>query len=241
VTALPASADLHIQHKSMTDTVADRLRRLIVSRELAPGQRIRQAELAEMLGVSTMPIREALLRLVADGMVIAESNRSFSVADTTEDDIRDIYWMHATFAGELTARAWDNKTPELIETLTRHHLGYQRALAANDLDVLNRVNWEFHAALNLAAGAPTVVRALSNTLHYFPSLRSEVPGWAQVAGKWQAGVLTQFKSGDREKAREVATSSIQRAAEMFIQSIWSPSEEPAPRAKGRTRASAKRK
>jgi DNA-binding GntR family transcriptional regulator len=236
------STDLHIQHKSMTDTAADQLRRLIVSRELPPGQRIRQAELAAMLGVSTMPIREALLRLVAEGMVVAESNRSFSVANTTEDDIRDIYWMHATFAGELTARAWDNKTPELIDALSQHHASYKRAVAANDVEAFTSVNWQFHTTLNRAAAAPTTVRALSNTLHYFPSLRSEVAGWAEVAGRWQAGVLTQFKSGDRETARQVAVSNIQQSAEMFIESIWSPPEEkPARRAKKAARPAAKRK
>jgi DNA-binding GntR family transcriptional regulator len=227
-----SNPDLHIRHKSMTDTVADRLRLLIVSRELAPGQRIRQAELAAMLGVSTMPIREALLRLVAEGMVVSESNRSFSVVDTTEGDIRDIYWMHATFAGELTARAWDNKTPELLDTLSRHHDGYKRAMASSDLEGLSNVNWQFHAALNRAAGAPTIVRALSSTLHYFPSLRSAVAGWPELAGRWQSGVLREFKSGDREKARDVAATSIASAGELFILSIWSPPQQvPKARAK----------
>jgi DNA-binding GntR family transcriptional regulator len=233
---------MHIRHKSMTDTVADRLRQLIVSRELPPGQRIRQAELAEMLGVSTMPIREALLRLVAEGLVVAESNRSFSVANTSEDDIRDIYWMHGTFAGELTARAWDNKTPELIDNLAALHASYKRAVQSNDVEGFTSLNWQFHAALNRAADAPTIVRALSNTLHYFPSLRTEVAGWADVAGRWQSGVLTQFKSGDREKARWVAESSIQQSAEMFIQCVWSPpKEQPAGRAKKSARPAAQRK
>jgi DNA-binding GntR family transcriptional regulator len=233
---------MHIQHKSMTDSVADRLRLLIVSRELAPGQRIRQAELAGMLGVSTMPIREALLRLVAEGMVVAESNRSFSVADTTEGDIRDIYWMHATFAGELTARAWDHKTPELIETLARHHASYKNALTGNDIEGLSSANWQFHAALNRAAAAPTIVRALSNTLHYFPNQRAEVAGWADLAGRWQAGVLKQFKSGDRERARDVAVSNIHEAAELFIALVWSPpAAAPTGRSKGRSRSTAKPK
>jgi DNA-binding GntR family transcriptional regulator len=100
----------------MADKVTEQTRRLILSRELQPGQRIRQAELATMMGVSTMPIREALLRLVAEGMVIAESNRSFTIAmTTTPSGIRDIYWIHAELAGELAARAWDVRTDELVE------------------------------------------------------------------------------------------------------------------------------
>src|SRR6202035_4757096 len=98
----------------------------ILSQELQPGQRIKQAELASMMGVSTMPVREALLRLVSEGMVIADSNRSFTVATTTTPQgIRDVYWVHASLAGELAARAWAKRTDELIANLTTQHEAYK--------------------------------------------------------------------------------------------------------------------
>jgi DNA-binding GntR family transcriptional regulator len=235
------SADVHTRHKSMTDIAADMLRRLIVSRELAPGQRIRQAELASMLGVSTMPIREALLRLVAEGMVIAESNRAFSVTSTTEDGIRDIYWMHATLAGELTARAWDNKTDALVDELSRYNKDYKAAATRNDFDALSNANWQFHAALNRAAASPAIVLQLRNTLHYFPVFGSEVVGWTELAGRWQAGILKEFKSGTREKARQVAVSNITRAGELFILSFWAPADSKAATAAAKQRARANSK
>jgi DNA-binding FadR family transcriptional regulator len=72
-----------VRHLSMADQVTDTLRRMILTRELGPGRRITQADLASMLGVSTMPVREALLRLVSEGFVDTVSNRSFTVAATT--------------------------------------------------------------------------------------------------------------------------------------------------------------
>jgi DNA-binding GntR family transcriptional regulator len=174
-----------------------------------------------MLGVSTMPVREALLRLVAEGMVVAESNRSFNVTNTTTDGIRDIYWMHAVLAGELTARAWDRKTPALVDELRRRHDAYQAAGAGHDVDTQSDVNWQFHAALNRAATSPAIVLALRNALHYMPGFRAEVNGWADLAGRWQAGILSEFAAGTREQAREVAMSCIHRSGELFILSFWS--------------------
>jgi DNA-binding GntR family transcriptional regulator len=226
---MTTTAAAPIQHQTMADAVASRLRRMIISRELEPGQRITQAELATRLGVSTMPIREALLRLIADGMVIGESNRSFAIAGTTPADIRDIYWMHATLSGELTARAFDNQTEELITEMDRHHREYKRAAKAGNWAALSDANWQFHAAVNRAAASPTIVRALRNTLHYFPDFSFEVAGWTDLAERWQAGVLSDFRNGTREGARDVATTSIQKAADLFILSFWTDKPESASR------------
>jgi DNA-binding GntR family transcriptional regulator len=221
----PASSrELKIRHKSMTDSVADALRHMVLSRELVPGQRIRQAELAEHLGVSTMPVREALLRLVAEGMVVADANRSFSVTLTTEDGIRDIYWMHSVLAGELTVRAWDHRDRQLVAELKAHNLHYKRAMKVGFSQLLVDANWDFHAVINRAAESPTILLALRNTLHYFPDFSYDVPGWGELAGKWQVGLIKAFATGTREGAREVAVTSITKAADLFITSYWQPTQ-----------------
>jgi DNA-binding GntR family transcriptional regulator len=204
----------------MTDAVADRLRSLILWRELLPGQRIRQAELATLLGVSTMPVREALLRLMTEGMVVADANRSFSVANTTADGIRDIYWLHGALAGELTARGWDNRGLALIETLRTRHEEYVIWSRLGDRAAPSRANWQFHAAINRAARAPALARSLRMTLHYFPDANSEVPGWGQVADRWQRAVLEAFEGGTREQARHAARSHIATAGELFVEHFW---------------------
>jgi DNA-binding GntR family transcriptional regulator len=214
------AGSIKVNHKSITDSVTEILRRQILSRELAPGQRITQAELAAMVGVSTMPVREALLRLAAEGMVVAESNRSFSVANTTESGIRDIYWIHSVLAGELTARAWDHRTDAFVTELKNLNAAYKRAERSNQRDALHNTNWAFHALINRTAASPTLVLALKNSLHYFPDFSYDVSGWVELAGRWQTGLIKQFATGDREAARAVATTSITKAAELFISAYW---------------------
>jgi DNA-binding GntR family transcriptional regulator len=213
-----------ITHTSMADNVSEQLRTMILSRELEPGLRVTQVELAEMLGVSTMPIREALLRLVAEGLIVAAANRSFEVATTTERGIRDVYWIHGVLAGELAARAWDNKTASLVAALRQEHANSVQALKSGNSQRLTESNRRFHAAINMAAESPTINVILRNTLHYFPDFSLDVPGWRELAIDWQRELLDQFSSGDRTQAQQVSLAKSQAAAELFIEAYWSDPE-----------------
>ena len=80
-----------LQLQSTANRVCDELRRLIVSGALEPGQRLNEADVAEQLGVSRSPVREALQRLVAERLLIAERNKSVTVKHFTDGDINEIY------------------------------------------------------------------------------------------------------------------------------------------------------
>jgi DNA-binding GntR family transcriptional regulator len=210
-----------IAHKSMTDQVSEKLRSMILSRQLPPGTRVTQAQLAEMLGVSTMPIREALLRLGAEGLINSSASRSFEIATVTDRGIRDVYWVHGVLAGELAARAWDVKSDALISTLRHEHANYNAAHKAGDHDGLTDANRRFHAVINSAAASPTVSVILRNTLHYFPDFGLDVPGWRELASRWQSELIDAFANGDREKARQASIDNSRTAGELFVLAFWS--------------------
>jgi DNA-binding GntR family transcriptional regulator len=235
-----------IAHKSMADQVSETLRIMILSRQLTPGLRVTQTELAEMLGVSTMPIREALLRLGSEGLIISSANRSFEVANPTEKGIRDVYWIHGVLAGELAARAWDNKSDALITTLQQEHDAYATLFKPGDRGSLTEANRRFHTAINSVSAPPTIGVVLRNTLHYFPCRRRlkddpvsskrgqnsavvdipdfslEVDGWPELASHWQTDLIEQFTRGSREQARQVSIGQSRTAGELFIVAYGSP-------------------
>lgn len=80
ITRQPLRADVHQE-----------LLGLILQGDLAPGQRLRDTELAQRLGVSRTPVREALLRLEREGFISAQLHQGFSVKPLAEDEIRDLY------------------------------------------------------------------------------------------------------------------------------------------------------
>jgi len=79
---------------------------MILLGEILPGQQVTHDQIAEALQVSTMPVREALLRLTHEGLIEGGAKaRSFRISIMTRKDINDIYWTYSRLAGELTARA----------------------------------------------------------------------------------------------------------------------------------------
>src|SRR3954467_7344721 len=120
--------DVHprrVQHRSMADQVAAELRRMVLGGAVDENERLTQEKLAKMLGVSTMPIREALLRLTAEGLIVATANRSFSVASNGTNDIRDTYWAFGQIAGELAHRACTLHGADLVKALSELHASYK--------------------------------------------------------------------------------------------------------------------
>src|SRR5689334_13844792 len=89
----------------LSEEVAGHLRSQIMSGRVRPGDRIRLEEVAEQLGVSITPVREALLTLRGDGMVELEPRRGYVVAPMSRQDILDVFTLQGDIAGELAARA----------------------------------------------------------------------------------------------------------------------------------------
>ena len=98
--------------ETLSDRVCDMLRARIVSREISPGEAIRQDELAQHLGISKIPIREALSRLTEEGLVEAVRHKGFSATDLSPEEECEILALRARVEPEAIALAASNATAE---------------------------------------------------------------------------------------------------------------------------------
>lgn len=129
-----------------TGRVVDEIERLIVGGELLPGQPIRQVLMAERLGVSRLPIREALRHLAAEGLVEHEHNVGYTVARLQQSDFDQIYLMRAALEPEVL-RSLPPFPATAVAEVTR--LGALVTAAADQGDVLGMRlhNHSFHFAI----------------------------------------------------------------------------------------------
>lgn len=202
-----------VAHRSMADQVAAELRRMVLSGAFKENERLTQEGLAKMLGVSTMPIREALLRLTAEGLILADANRSFSVASNSVDDIRDTYWVFGEIAGELAFRACKLRGADLVGPLSELNETYLSNI--DDDDKRFQANWQFHRTINLAASAPRLLLMIRSTMRFFPDLLA-LPGSLDLAGRWQKDLIRAFAKGDGERARVVSHKYAKQSGELFV-------------------------
>jgi DNA-binding GntR family transcriptional regulator len=202
---------------SLAEQVADELRRMILVGELRAGERLTQERVAGLVGVSTMPVREALLKLVAEGLVETEPNRSFMVGRTRVEDIRDVYAMHAHLAGELTARACRNADGAFLEVLRSSEAAYTTAMRSSSPVEMEAANWTFHRAINIAADAPKVAWLLRMTMRFIPKgFYGLFPEWGPVSEPGHRRIVESIEAHDPDMARDAAEAHVHEAGELVI-------------------------
>lgn len=151
-----------LQIRSAADRVRDELRRLIISGALEPGQPLNEKHIAEQLGVSRSPVREALQRLVAERLLIAERNKAVTVKEFTEDDIREIYDARIAIENHAAAAviaAGPGKVAEVCDRLTAALQTLQTALDTGDRLEIAQADLEFHQQLVRCGGNSRLTEA----------------------------------------------------------------------------------
>jgi len=150
-----------IKRQTVTAEVADELRRRIVSGEYSGGDQIRQEALAAELGVSRIPIREALLQLEAEGLVVIHTHRGAVVAKLTANDAVDLFEARLALESTLLRKALEWATPEDHARVAACLSRYEKAISEGaSPEILSSLNWDFHTALCEPANRPRTLAIL---------------------------------------------------------------------------------
>lgn len=141
----------------LAEEVLHTLRQALLSGVYPPGKKLGLEELASDLGVSMMPVRESLIALANEGLVIAEPRRGFRANPLQQQDLDDLFEVQAHLAGILAARAARISTSDDIEKLRTTHRSLEalsdKAHTAANLRRIGLLNAEFHRQINkLPAG-----------------------------------------------------------------------------------------
>ena len=175
--------------------------------ELAPGTWLRQDLLAESLGVSKIPVREALQRLAATGVLRLEANRGAVVPELTAGDAEEIYALRRSVEPLLLRRA--------IPRMTVVDLA-EAQLATEDAGrPLAESNWAFHRALYRAAGWPrglAVAEILHTTVAAYVSLYTGRLGGAGASEHQHAALLDACRARRTAVARRLLVEHLDDAA-----------------------------
>jgi DNA-binding GntR family transcriptional regulator len=159
------------RRQNLKQEVATHLRDEIFSGALKPGVRIDQDGLAAAVGVSRLPVREALIQLEGEGMVVNVPRRGAFVAPLEPEDIEDHFEMYGVLSGVAAARAASLGSAQLVADITEVSASMRRA---TDPDAHDRLNFTFHQLINKAGGSRrliSVLRTLSDNMpsHFFTS------------------------------------------------------------------------
>lgn len=143
---------LSIPRQVLHQEVAVRLRQRIVEGHIAPGAKLNERELSEVLKVSRTPLREAIKMLAAEGLVELLPNRGAVVAQLSEQDIADTFEVIAGLEGQAGELAAQRITDAELAEIRALHYEMLAAYTRRDLPTYYRINAQIHARINAAAG-----------------------------------------------------------------------------------------
>ena len=162
---------ISIPRQVLHQEVAVRLRQRIVEGQLAPGAKLNERELSELLNVSRTPLREALKMLAAEGLVELLPNRGAVVAQMSAQDVADTFEVIAGLEGQSGELAAQRITePELAE-IRALHFEMMAAFTRRDLPTYYRINAQIHTLINAAARNPVLAQTWRNVNARLQALR----------------------------------------------------------------------
>jgi DNA-binding GntR family transcriptional regulator len=207
------------------------VRELILRGDFPPGARLGEVELAERLGVSRTPVREALGRLAAEGLVEIAPNRGARVTSWTVAELEDVFDLRTALEPRLTALAVpraDAVAVAALEELAGAMLVVGAPGPDQDLDALVPLNRTFHGRLVALADQPAMAGALASAIHAPIVLRNfhtydEASLLRSVAHHVE--IVAAVRANDPAWAQAVMTAHIRNARAVMVRAAAAHEEE----------------
>ena len=204
------------QQRSTPGLVADGIRLAILRGQLAPGQALRQEELAKQFGLSRAPVREALRQLEAEGLVVSYPHRGTVVAELSPEDIEEVFLIRITLETTVLRLA----VPKMTDP------DFRKAEAVldqtdNDPNPAHsaELNWAFHESLYIPAGLPRMLNIVK-TLHNH-ALRYHLVGFVALDFKRESQgghrqILKACRARDGEGAVEALRVHLSESGKSIV-------------------------
>ncbi|MCM1113686.1 MAG: GntR family transcriptional regulator [Muribaculum sp.] len=206
----------------LRDVVFNTLRQAILTGELKPGERLMEIHLANMLGVSRTPIREAIRKLELEGLVTMVPRRGAEVAQITEKSMSDVLEVRRTLDALCAELACERITEEELARLKEACENFERATATKDVKIIAQADVELHDIILQATGNSRLIQLVNNLSEQMYRYRFEyikdIDQHERLAKEHRI-IYESLVSKDKERASEAAKLHIDNQKKAIIRQI----------------------
>ncbi len=195
------------------------IREAIVDGRLAPGQRLKEEELARELGISRTPVREALLILQTEGLVEATPNRGATVRSHTAEDLDDLYQLRALLEGYAARRAATRISAECLARLRESCERFERIRTEDDLREIVKENLFFHNSILDAAGSHRLAAMVRKVIELPLVYKSYIwysPDQKLISAHYHRQITRALEARDAERAEMIMKEHVFEARDLLV-------------------------
>lgn len=209
--------DGRIEPTKISDQIAARLRDEIIAGVIKSGEPLRLVALAEDLGVSTTPVREALATLERQGLVVGRAHRGFRVAEISPRDVSDAYALSAFMHRLLTERAVSRLSDQDLDELQALDDEMVKANAEGDVNRASDLNHEIHRRISLAGESVLLQRFLRETAPFVTRRQEpDVPGWSKQRSEGHSKVIRALRKRDGALAAKLMEEHVLKSGSAAV-------------------------
>jgi DNA-binding GntR family transcriptional regulator len=217
---MSTTADMQVERPAaLRDQVVGNLRNAIINGQLAPGARLVERQMCELLGVSRTLVREALRQLESEGWVRILPNRGPVVISMTPEEVRELYEVRSALEGLAAFRAAEHVTSEQLDRMAASVDAMKKAQSRGDWMRHRQQLQIFYDTLREASGNAllrTQLEALSARMAWLRGVTLARPERAAVAVKEETRLLAALRAKDGKRARELCEAHLRTAGEAVV-------------------------
>lgn len=209
-------------YQPLREVVCESLREAIRSGVLKPGERIMEIQLAEELGVSRTPVREAIRKLELEGYVVMMPRRGTYVASMSIRDINEIFEIRTALESLSNGLAADHITDDELEHLQRLLVIIGGYIKEGNIEKIVETDIEFHDLMYHAARNERLVGIISNLrdqLTRFRTLSMSYPGRLEETLEEHRLIVEAIASGDRKAASKAAERHMENSEKTLLKAM----------------------
>ena len=218
-TSRPRPVIVPVQRQTIASQALEALRSEILKGHIPDGEALRQDALAKQLGVSRIPIREALRQLEAEGLVTFTPHRGAVVSKLSLEEIDEVFQLRADTETGLLRRAIPHLTPEHFARADEILVRYERALQRGEVAMWGELNWQFHSTLYAPADRP-ITLGLMQRLHdhadRYVRVQLAVTHWQSRASHEHRAIAAAARRKDTRRACALLRQHILSAGQSLV-------------------------
>jgi DNA-binding GntR family transcriptional regulator len=201
-------------YKPLRELVFESLREAIIGGLLRPSERLMEIQLAEEMGVSRTPVREAIRKLELEGLVVMIPRKGAYVAGMSTKDIADVFEIRGALEGLAAELASERATDDDLERMERYLVKISEEIDTGDLSKVVETDTDFHTLIYEAsrnARLSQIINNLREQIQRFRTTSLSYPGRMKKALEEHRKIVEAISSRDGELARKLAQEHIEMA------------------------------
>lgn len=207
---------------TLRERIVEFVKDSVISGRLKPGERVPEQEIADNLGISRTPIREAFRQLESEGFITVTPRKGAIVSPITDKDVSEFYAIKSLLEGYAARTACDKLTHKDIKRLESLNAQMEKAAERGDVKAFFKLDHQFHETFLKASGNEKLCALIHHLVQQFERFRitaMSLPGRMSDSVMQHQKITEAFVNKDAAKVEDLVRANAERGRDVLVQEI----------------------